>query len=142
MELNHILLIDDSEIDNLVNKKMLQRAGFEGKITVKVSALAAIEYLQTFRTSDYDELPDLIFLDIRMPEIDGFGFLDLFGKLSDGIQHKIMITMLSSSIDLDDHRRAMSYPNVISFLNKPLSKQAISDVSEKWLRYKNAKMDF
>jgi CheY-like chemotaxis protein len=142
MILNHILLIDDSEIDNLVNKRMLERAGFQGKITVKKSALAAIEYLQNMCTSEYDELPDIIYLDIRMPEIDGFGFLELFGKLPDRIQHKIMITMLSSSIDLDDHRRAMSYPNVISFLNKPLSKQAISEVSEKWLRLKRAELDF
>jgi CheY-like chemotaxis protein len=130
MALDNILLIDDNDIDNLVNKKVLEKSGLAGQITVKMSALSAIEYLKNLDVNNLDQIPDIIFLDIRMPEVDGFGFLDLFSSLNSTIRAKTRIVMLSSSIDSDDFHRAMSCPFVIKFINKPLTKQAVSDVAE------------
>jgi CheY-like chemotaxis protein len=130
MALNNILLIDDNDIDNLVNRKVLEKSGLAGHIIVKMSALSAIEYLKDLDISNLDQVPDIIFLDIRMPEVDGFGFLNLFTSLNSLVKEKSRIVMLSSSIDSNDFQRAMSYPHVIRFINKPLTKQAVADLAD------------
>lgn len=128
MPVNYLLLIDDSDIDNMVNRRIIERNGFADRIVTKKSARAGLDYLvETFR-NDPDALPDLIFLDIRMPDMDGFGFLDAFAFLDKSIHQRCKIAMLSSSIDADDHRRAVGNPFVIKFLNKPLTAQALSEV--------------
>ena len=63
----------------------------------------------------------MIFLDIVMPGIDGFGFLRLFNKCDDVIKSKCHIVMLTSSVDSIDYYRALSYPYVINYLKKPLN---------------------
>ncbi len=129
MILEKILLIDDSDIDNLVNRKVIENAGLSKSVTIKKSAVAAFDWLKITAVSDPENIPDLIFLDIRMPETDGFGFLDMFDELPDTIHRKTKIVMLSSSIDYDDYNRAMENPFVIHFLNKPLNKEAVFMIS-------------
>ncbi len=120
-----VLLIDDSDIDNLVNRKVFENAGLSKSITVKKSAASAFEWLKKTAVSEPENIPDLIFLDIRMPETDGFGFLKMFDELPTAIHHKTRIVMLSSSIDTEDYNRAMENRFVIHFLNKPLHKEAV-----------------
>ncbi|MEE4176665.1 MAG: response regulator [Bacteroides sp.] len=127
MPVNSLLLIDDSEIDNLVNQRIIEKNAFAAKIIIKKSARAGLDYLTETLCSDPDALPDLIFLDIRMPDIDGFGFLDAFAKLDETIRKHCKIAMLSSSIDADDHRKAIENPFVIKFLNKPLSASVLNE---------------
>lgn len=129
MVLEKVLLIDDSDIDNLVNRKVVENAALSKSITVKKSAVSAFDWLKETAVSEPENIPDLIFLDIRMPEIDGFGFLDMFNKLPDIIHHKTKIVMLSSSIDAEDYKRAIDNPFVIHFLNKPLNKEAVLKIS-------------
>ena len=129
MVLEKILLIDDSDIDNLVNRKVIENAGLSKAITVKKSAVSAIDWLKDTAVSKPDNVPDLIFLDIRMPETDGFGFLTMFDDLPDVIHQKVRIVMLSSSIDSEDYKRAMNNRFVIHFLNKPLHKEAVLMIS-------------
>ncbi len=129
MVLEKILLIDDSDIDNLVNRKVIENAGFSMVITIKKSAVSAINWLKETAVSKPDNVPDLIFLDIRMPETDGFGFLTMFDDLPDVIHQKVRIVMLSSSIDSEDYKRAMNNRFVIHFLNKPLNKEAVLMIS-------------
>ncbi len=129
MKLDTILLIDDSDIDNMVNKRVIQKTELATSITVKNSALSAIEYLKEMATKDQSLIPDVIFLDIRMPEIDGFGFLDLFEQLPESVNKKSRIVMLSSSIDADDYNRAMDNRFVKQFLNKPLQKDSVINLA-------------
>lgn len=124
-----VLLIDDSDIDNLVNRKVLEKAGLSRSITVKKSAASAFEWLKEIAVSEPENIPDMIFLDIRMPETDGFGFLEMFEELPMAIHLKTRIVMLSSSIDTEDYKRAMENRFVIHFLNKPLNKEAVIKVS-------------
>ncbi len=125
MNLDIALLIDDSDIDNMVNKRVVQKAGLSSDITVKNSAQSAIEYLKEIAENAAERIPGVIFLDIRMPQIDGFGFLELFEELPEAIHNKSEIVMLSSSIDAADYRKAMDNRFVKQFLNKPLHKESV-----------------
>ncbi|MFP4288213.1 MAG: response regulator [Bacteroidota bacterium] len=125
MEIKNILLVDDSDIDNMVNKRVIMKAGYTEQVTVKISAQAALDYLSECSNDQSSMIPDLILLDIRMPEIDGFGFLERFEKLPVQIHQKTNIVMLSSSIDAEDIRRAEENRFVKKFVNKPLKKETI-----------------
>src|SRR5437762_5643958 len=96
-----VLLIDDNEIDNFINKKLLLKTQFAEDIVDKTTAMAALEYLQS-NSSSPENLPDVIFLDIMMPIMDGFGFLDEYDKLPDAVKSKIRIIMLSSTESFKD----------------------------------------
>ncbi len=125
MKVKNILLVDDSDIDNMVNKRVIMKAGYTEQITVKISAQAALDYLLECIDEQSAMIPDLILLDIRMPEIDGFGFLERFEKLPAQIHQKASIVMLSSSIDAEDFRKAEENRFVKKFVNKPLKKETI-----------------
>ncbi len=125
MRLEKVLLIDDSDIDNMVNKRVVEKAGLSSHIVVKNSAELAYNYLKELTVDGQEQIPDVIFLDIRMPEIDGFGFLEMFDSLPEVIHKQTKIVMLSSSIDAEDYKKAMDNRFVKQFLNKPLQKEAV-----------------
>lgn len=130
MNLEIVLLIDDSDIDNMVNKRVVQKAGLSSDITVKNSAQSAFDYLKEISENDTERIPGVIFLDIRMPQIDGFGFLELFEELPENIHDKSEIVMLSSSIDAADYSKAMDNRFVKHFLNKPLQKDLVLNLAD------------
>lgn len=121
------MLIDDNEIDNLINQKMIEAASIAENIYTHTGAKSAIEFLRNMEKLDVaaEVLPDVIFLDIDMPLMDGFQFLDEFEKLSDVTKKKCRIVMLTSSINPQDFNRSKKYDNVKLYLNKPLSHDSI-----------------
>jgi CheY-like chemotaxis protein len=119
--LQKVLLIDDNRIDLLINEKLVQRYFPEAEVTKKSLAKEALDYLH--HTSTY---PDLILLDIKMPEMDGFEFLD---RLADyPFAQSLVIFMLSSSIDPSDLSRADENDLVAGYLQKPISIAGIERV--------------
>jgi len=122
-----VMLIDDNEIDNLINQKMIEAASITDNIYTHTGAKSAIEFLKNMEKMDVAEkvLPDVIFLDIDMPLMDGFQFLDEFENLSALTRKKSRIVMLTSSINPQDFNRSKKYNNVKMYLNKPLSHDSI-----------------
>ncbi len=119
------MLIDDNELDNFINKKLVESDNFAESATVHSSAQSALSYLKNNFGSP-DQVPDLIFLDIMMPYMDGFGFLDEFDKLPDAVKSKCKIVMLSTSDSFKDLNRANQNKYVKRFLNKPLNAEVLS----------------
>ncbi|PKQ45229.1 response regulator [Confluentibacter flavum] len=119
MKTKTILLIDDNKIDSFLTKHLLLKNKIGENIIAVSSAIEALKFLDTVH-NEPEQIPDFIFLDIRMPEMDGFEFLDDYERLPDTIKSKCDIFMLSSSSDQRDIDRAARYSYVKMFLMKPL----------------------
>lgn len=116
-----ILVVDDNEVDVLIARKNLERCGEFDRILTATDGAEAIEVMNA-------EQPDYILLDINMPVLDGWGFLD---SLDDGLfphQKLPKVFMLSSSIDEADSQRALNNPNVVQYIVKPLNSVKISQL--------------
>src|ERR1039457_5971497 len=116
---NLLMLVDDDEIDNFVTKKMIDDNGFAKKLIVKLSSEDALNYLKKEQNNP-DELPEVILLDILMPVMDGFAFLEEFDKLNEITKKKCKVVLLSTSESFKDLNRANKNKYVSKFLTKPL----------------------
>lgn len=120
-QVNSVLLIDDDSIFNMISKKIIQIAKFAPKVDSYLDASAALNELRELIKNDPDEFPEVIFLDINMPEMDGWAFLDEFKKFPEFILKKCKVFMLTSSIDDHDIAKSKTYQIVYDFISKPLS---------------------
>ncbi len=118
------LLIDDNYIDNMINRKIIENEFFASKVIVKESAELALEEL---KNGDYQ--PDVIFLDVRMPQMNAFEFLREYEKLKLDADQAPMIYILTSSLDPFDHRKVMESRYVTQFLYKPLTHKKLEEIN-------------
>jgi CheY-like chemotaxis protein len=130
--LHTVLLIDDDEVNNLICSKVIKKQNFSENIISCLSARQGLQYLEDAIQNDPQKLPDLILLDINMPVIDGWGFLEKYKDLVGLFGKKIILVMLSSSMFSDDINRALSYKEVSDYIAKPLTAVHIQHISEKF----------
>ena len=119
-----VMIIDDNQVDRYIAESYIKKYNFAGEIVLKDSAKSALEYLESLKNNP-DDLPQLIFLDIRMPVLDGFGFLEEYESLPETIKVNCIIMMLSTSLDPEDHEKAKNNKYVNRFLNKPLNREKL-----------------
>ncbi len=118
-----VMLVDDNEIDNLINSKMIESSELAKITYTHNTAKGAIDFLRNISLlppTENNIFPAYIFLDIDMPMMDGFQFLEEFEKLDDIAKKDTKIVMLTASINPKDKERAESHDNFVQYLNKPL----------------------
>ncbi|MEO7211955.1 response regulator [Mucilaginibacter sp.] len=118
------LLIDDNYIDNFVTRKILESGNFAEKIIVQQSPVDALAAMRQGLLK-----PDVIFLDIRMPAMTGFEFLEEYDKLDLDLENPVKIFMLSSSLDPTDMNNSRNSRHVAQFIHKPLTYEALEELS-------------
>jgi len=110
-------LIDDSSFDLFIYEKLLIKSGITSSVKTFNSARDALKHL----IGQAENLPDIIILlDLQMPDMNGFEFIDEFGQLPETLRQKVRIFMLSSTIDTRDIEKAKASQHIIDLLPKPL----------------------
>ena len=130
-KLKEIMLIDDSRGTNSLNKRLLEEMGIVENISIALNGQLALDYLTTRNEKGDYPSPDIIFLDIRMPVMDGYQFLDKYHELAKEMQSNQIIVMLTTSINELDIKRATNYESVKAYQFKPLKKEHINELLEK-----------
>ncbi|MEW2921755.1 response regulator [Muricauda sp. ANG21] len=129
----NFMLIDDNEIDLFVNRKFIERTVGDVEILTFIRAKKALDFLSSLSihtSSDYHFLPDIILLDLNMPEMGGFEFLDAYSRLQNKSLTKTKIFMLSSSTNVKDRVDADRHIACQGFLSKPLSCEIVQKILE------------
>jgi CheY-like chemotaxis protein len=125
-KLNCILLVDDNAADNHYHKFIINQMNITDSVQIAKNGLEALDYLQNRN----ENIPQLIFLDINMPKMNGWEFLQAYGSLDELQKTQIIIIMLSTSINPNDIKKAETIAEVMDFKVKPLTENMLSEIWE------------
>ena len=124
---NKIMIVDDNPIDHMITKYILKHNFAVEDVTVMESAEAALFFL-TERQHNITELPELIILDLDMPGVNGFGFLERFSRLNKQLIKKCNVVVLTGSDVTADLEKIKANQFVTELISKPLSRNALSEL--------------
>jgi len=124
--LNHIVLIEDNETTSFLNNRLLSRLGVARQVTSFSKAEEALSFLWgdgvTGGAQAPQITPDLVFVDLKMPGMNGFDFLERYSQLPADAQERTVVAVLTTSMHGADTARVAQYPNV-EYLTKPLTEE-------------------
>ncbi len=126
-KLNCILLVDDDDGTNFLHKLIIKQAGVAEQVEVVLNGEEALNYLAE-AVEGTKPVPDILFLDINMPLLNGWEFLDEYTKLSADKKVNTKIIMLTTSVNPDDAKRARTYDSVSGFKSKPLDDEMLNEI--------------
>lgn len=127
MKLNCILLIDDDESTNFLNKLVLEQIGCANEIVAVQGAREGLNFLSEKRNGKFPQ-PDLVFLDINMPGMNGWEFLVEYGKLPEEQKANIIVVMLTTSLNPDDAAKAEGFKEINDFQIKPITPEMMEGI--------------
>lgn len=127
-KLSCILLIDDNPDDNRFHQIIIKKMGITDSIQIVQNGLEAIEFLK----KQNEVIPELIFLDINMPKMNGWEFLVAYKDLNIEQKAKALIVMLTTSTNPDDEKKAKEIQEVMDFQPKPLSVESLTVILDKY----------
>ena len=122
--MSKVFIIDDDSIHQRIAQIMIEKHNLFDSYKSYTDAQQALNFLKD-HSEDPTALPDVILLDLNMPVIDGWDFLDMFEQLNKDLKKKIRIFIVTSSVDEKDKLRSQTYPAVCGFISKPLSPDII-----------------
>lgn len=130
-----ILLIDDDFTTNYLHKKIITKAEFDSPIEVANNGKEGIDKLLAYNDSITDEdATVLIFLDLNMPIVDGWQFLDIYEEIKPKLHYKTNLFIISSSINQDDYDRAKSNNLVDDYIPKLLTVDRLKSLKENFIK--------
>lgn len=115
-----IWVIDDDNIYQIIIKKIIQKSEMFSVISAFKNGKDAIDKLYTILEKN-ESIPDIILLDINMPIMDGWEFMDELGFIKTKFNKKIVVYIVSSSIAIEDKNKSKSYENILGYLSKPVT---------------------
>ncbi len=122
-----VMLVDDNDTDNFISKRIIEITGFAKNVVVKNSGKAALDYIAENQGKP-ENLPNIIFLDINMPVVDGFVFLYEFEKFKELVKTRCKVIILSSSDNKRDIDKIVNNNYVIKFITKPLTETSLLEI--------------
>ncbi len=127
-----LTVIDDDEVFTFLTTKAIEKTNLVEEIKVFGNGLEAINFLKE-NESNPEELPEMILLDLSMPIMDGWQFLDEFVKLNPKVGKKILVYICSSSISPDDVKKAKEISAVSDYIVKPVSKEMLAEIIKNFI---------
>ncbi len=133
---NSVLIIDDNEIDIMVHRRQIERSGRFGRVMSASDGRIALDMYTDYqerRMEFHDDFPPLVvLLDINMPRLDGFEFLDHFRNFASEFSEQYIV-MLTSSDSPTDRARADDDPLVVDYLVKPLTAAQVGELADRFI---------
>jgi CheY-like chemotaxis protein len=122
-----VLLVEDDPITIMVCDRIIKMTSFSDKVTSCENGKIAIDFLTSIK--DTGPVPKIIFLDINMPVMNGWDFLEEFEKVQGEFSELPRIYLLSSTVDPEDYKKAKNFSLVEDFISKPLSRDALEMIN-------------
>lgn len=129
--INCVMLIDDHLPTNILHRLAIEKSGIVKQVLIFDSGADALVYLKNTLHNN-KEIPDIIFLDINMPGMNGWEFLDAFKAIDSKFKTETLLLMLSTSSHPDDLKKAEAESVVTDYIYKPLTKEVMIEVAEKY----------
>jgi CheY-like chemotaxis protein len=130
-KITSVLLVDDDQTVNYLNKRLLERLDIADQVLVALNGQEALDQLATHCQHASADCPALVFLDVKMPVLDGFGFLNAYQQLPLAQQRACVIVMLTTSLHPLDMKRLEPLP-AAWFLSKPLTQEKVALILNKY----------
>lgn len=130
MEINNLLIVDDDELNKLILDPVLSEAEAIRNYNIQQSGWDALEYLESCQK--VNDFPDCIFVDLNMPEMSGFEFIERYEKLFHEKFKETKVVVVTNSILKDDINRSFQFKSVTDYKNKPLTVEKIMEIVNKY----------